>query len=191
MRIITGSLKGRVVPFDNLRFGNAATTSGRMKEAAFSMLGANLSGLSFLDLFACSGQIGLEAFSRGAQLVMNELDDRRYRFITTLIENWNLEGIQTFCDHAEKLLVSFSTEGRKFDIIFLDPPYHKKIGNTPFVEHIFSRLEESGVLSPGGTVMVQHAHTVTMPDLTPRLARVTHKRFRDTLLSAYQAIKEV
>ena len=83
MRVIAGRLKGRRIPFNNRRFGNARVTSGRVKEAVFSMLGTELQGLRFLDLFAGSGQMGLEAFSRGCDAVMNELDRPRHAFLTS------------------------------------------------------------------------------------------------------------
>ena len=76
MRIIAGEFKGRRIPFNNRKYGNARVTSDFVKKAVFSSLGEILCGKYFLDLFSCSGQIGLEACSRGAQVVINEPDRR-------------------------------------------------------------------------------------------------------------------
>ena len=152
------------------------------------MLGADLSGLSFLDLFSCSGQIGLEAYSRGADVVMNEFDRRRHRFIARLVQDWKIESrIQVISVHAEKLLNSGCEGKKQYDILFLDPPYHMEWDEQPFVLKIFSWVNDSDLLSPGCTVMIQHAHTVELPDTDSRLSRVTRKRYGDTLLSAYKA----
>ena len=187
MRIITGALKGRVVPFDNQAFGNAATTSGRAKEAAFTMMGADLSGLSFLDLFACSGQIGLEAFSRGAEVLMCETERRRYEFIASIIQKWDLgDRIRVHHGSAEKLLLSLSTEGTVFDIIFLDPPYHAQVDDRPLVEKVFSEMDQSTILSNDTTVMVQHVHSVVLPRSGQNLVMVKRKQYGDTVFSAYK-----
>jgi len=156
------------------------------------MLGADLSGLSFLDLFSCSGQIGLEAYSRGADVVMNELDRRRYRFIAKLVLDWKIENrIEVTSLQAEKLLNSDLERKKQYDILFLDPPYHMQWDEQPFVLKVFSWVNESDVLAPGCSVMIQHAHTVELPNLGSRLTRVISKRYGDTLLSAYKAEIEV
>jgi 16S rRNA (guanine(966)-N(2))-methyltransferase RsmD len=82
VRIISGTLRGKVIPFLNSRYGDADITSQKVKGALFSMLGEHLNGKVFVDLFSGSGQIGVEALSRGADLVVfNESDRSRFRFI--------------------------------------------------------------------------------------------------------------
>ena len=109
MRIISGTLKGRTIPFNSRRFGNARITSGRVKEAVFSILGTDLSGKRFLDLFAGSGQIGFEAYSRGAHVVMNDFDRRRHGLIQGLVDQWGLAGqLALHCRRAEKLVSSLA-----------------------------------------------------------------------------------
>ena len=74
MRIVTGTLRGRHIASGQL--GSLRLTSSRLKESIFSMLGPDLQGTHFLDLCAGSGQMGLEALSRGAHVVFNEPDRR-------------------------------------------------------------------------------------------------------------------
>ena len=106
MRVISGTLKGITIPFDNDKYDNANATPQKVKEALFSILGDDLIGKSFLDLYACSGQIGIEALSRGAELVVfNEIDIRRYHFIKSQIEKRNLtENTLFFRYHAFRCL---------------------------------------------------------------------------------------
>ena len=77
MRIVTGRLRGRTIPFSPKRHGDIRVTSGRLKEAVFDRLGSCLKGLRFLDICAGSGQIALEAYSRGATVTAVEPDRRR------------------------------------------------------------------------------------------------------------------
>src|SRR3990172_4106761 len=91
IRIIAGGLKGRVIPFSNKKFDDADITPQKVKGAVFSMIGEWLEGKGFLDLYAGSGQIGLEALSRGADpVVLNEPDARRFHFITSYLDGLDL-----------------------------------------------------------------------------------------------------
>lgn len=129
MRIITGKAKGiRLATLD----GEATRpTSERTKEAVFSMLQFDIEGRRVLDLFAGSGQMGLEALSRGAQSAT--FVDHAKAAISVIkqnIEKTRLEGANVVCADSLEYL---RTEGRKrnesakFDIVFLDPPYADKI----------------------------------------------------------------
>ena len=94
IRVIGGSLKGKNIPFDNNKYDQADISPQKIKGAVFSILGEELSGQIFLDLFAASGQIGIEACSRGAEkVVFNELEKKRYFFIKNIISNFGLEPI--------------------------------------------------------------------------------------------------
>ena len=122
MRIITGSAKG--IKLFTLEGDNTRPTSERAKEALFSMLQFDIEGRRVLDLFAGSGQLGLEAMSRGAEFCM---------FVDSSAEavgivRKNIEKTK-FSDKTKTQIVDYrnflrKSEGRDgFDIIFLDPPY--------------------------------------------------------------------
>jgi 16S rRNA (guanine(966)-N(2))-methyltransferase RsmD len=163
MRVIAGTLKGRPIPFDNRRFGNAEATPQKVKKALFSILGDDMGGRSFLDLYSCSGQMGIEAISRGsASVAFNESDHRRYRFIKDLLEAWGLASrAQVFNLPAFRCLRRLNREGAVFDFVFLDPPYHKEKGKSRLYTAILEEVGKSGVLKTGGLVIVQHfAHSV-------------------------------
>lgn len=129
MRIITGKAKGiRLATLD----GEATRpTSERTKEAVFSMLQFDIEGRRVLDLFAGSGQMGLEALSRGAQsAVLVDHAKAAISIIKQNIEKTRLEGANAVCADSLEFLRAEGrkrNESAKFDIVFLDPPYADKI----------------------------------------------------------------
>jgi 16S rRNA (guanine(966)-N(2))-methyltransferase RsmD len=189
MRIITGKLKGRTIPFDVVKYGNARVTPGRVKEAAFTVLGARLDRLNFLDLFSCSGQIGLEAYSRGARVLLNEPDHRRRRFISRLLKDWGVERQIRLLDRpAETLLPLLESEKRHFDVIYLDPPYRLQMDRVPFALAILTRLGGSTLVAPSGHVLIQHFADMELPVAVGALALRVRKNYGGTSLSVYRRV---
>lgn len=186
MRIVSGTLGGRFLAFNNKRQGNARVTAGMVKEAVFSSLG-DLTGLRFLDLFACSGQMGLEAYSRGAQVVMNEKDRRRYQFVRGVLDDWDLRAIQLFQRPAERLLPELARDGQCFDVVYLDPPYHETHDGKPMAVAFLDLVIRAGVLHPQARVMVQHDVRVEVPE-PEGLKMIRHKKYGDTFLTTFQCL---
>ena len=116
MRITGGRFKGRSVPI-GLAPG-VRPTSSRVREALFSMLGSDLSGWSFLDLFGGAGLMGLEALSRGAAVTVVEKNGRAFRDILERGKALKVEWTVKKGD-ALKLMRDFEP----FDVVFVDPPY--------------------------------------------------------------------
>ncbi len=186
MRIIAGEFKGRRISFANKKYGNARVTSDFVKKAAFSSLGETLSGKSFLDLFACSGQIGLEACSRGARVVINEPNRRCNRFIAQLIDHWHLDGrIELFARSAQALLPQLARSHARFDIIYLDPPYPKQLDGHPLSRAVLTRLATTPILAPNARILVQHASQTPLPESLSGLILSRQKKYGDTMLSTY------
>jgi len=186
MRIIAGEFKGRCIPFNNKKHGNVRVTSDFIKKAVFSSLGEILHGKYFLDLFSCSGQIGLEACSRGARVVINEPDHRCNRFIAQLIDNWHLnDRVQLHARPAQKLLPQLARSRSIFDIIYLDPPYHQQLDGQPMSCAILTRLATTPILSPNARILVQHASQTALPKSLPNVTLSRQKKYGDTNLSTY------
>ena len=126
MRIISGTAKGRKLK--TLAGDNVRPTSDKVKEAIFSAIQFDIEGRRFLDLFAGSGQMGLEAISRGAlscTFVEKNLEAmeivKRNAKKTKLIEKCKIVNV----DYKDYLRGAKGRE--KFDIVILDPPYSMKI----------------------------------------------------------------
>ncbi len=166
MRITSGTLKGRRIPFAHGKFNDAAVTPSKVKEAVFSMLGEDLTGKRFLDLFAGSGQVGLEALSRGAALtVFNDSDGKRVRFISSLLRNWGIEErSQVLHMSADRCLRLLEHREMSFDIIFLDPPYLKQGNETVPWSRVFESICGHRVLSDNGTVILQYYAKNVLPE---------------------------
>ena len=132
MRIVTGTYRGRQIP-SGRRLRQIRLTSTRLKEAVFSMLGPNLKGRTFLDLCAGSGQMGLEALSRGASVELNEPDHLRRRQIRSLLYQWRAGVAGLHSVKAQHLIPQLAAAGRRFDIVYADPPYHARYCGAPLL----------------------------------------------------------
>ena len=189
MRIIAGIHRGRRIPFNNRTFGDARVTSDFVKEAVFGSLGPDLSDCRLLDLFAGSGQIGLEAVSRGATVWMNDRDRKRTSFIRSLVDDWGLgDQVTLTVKDWTKLLghLGKSEEKEDFDIIYVDPPYDAVTSdNIHLSEACLSVLADQALLRPQGRIFVQHAQRTQLPESVGTLALTRRRRYGDSLLSTY------
>ena len=157
MRIIAGIAKGKTLfspPGSKSR-----PTSDRAREGLFSSLVSEfstLSGLNFLDLFAGSGAVGVEALSRGAMIVHAVESDGDLGNVT--ISNFKLVQsppgtYRVFHTKAERFLESEkSSDIGRYDIIFMDPPYD--LSNTA-IEEMLKTIVERGLLQSVGIIAIE------------------------------------
>ena len=124
MRVITGKARGRML--ETLKGDDVRPTTDKVKEAIFSAIQFELEGRHFLDLFAGSGQMGIEALSRGASTA-TFID--RSKLATRVIErNLSVTNLKQFATVRTMDSVDFiKSTTEEFDIIFVDPPYNKGI----------------------------------------------------------------
>lgn len=124
MRVITGKARGRML--ETLKGDDVRPTTDKVKEAIFSAIQFELEGRHFLDLFAGSGQMGIEALSRGAS-TSTFID--RSKLATRVIErNLSVTNLKQFATVRTMDSVDFiKSTTEEFDIIFVDPPYNKGI----------------------------------------------------------------
>ena len=157
MRIIAGSAKGKTLfspPGSKTR-----PTSDRAREGLFSSLVSEfstLSGLHFLDLFAGSGAVGVEALSRGAAFV--HAVESEGDLGNVAISNFKLVHLpqgeyRVFHTKVERFLESENSSGKnKYDVIFMDPPYD--LSNTA-IEEMLNTIVERGLLQPVGIIAIE------------------------------------
>lgn len=149
MRIIAG--KARRLPLRTLPGKDTRPTTDRIKETLFNMLAPELEGAYFLDLFAGSGQIGLEAVSRGsAYCVFVDNNRKACEVIKENMEFTKLAGqcmlMNTDCMSALRTL-----EGKyRFDLIFMDPPYNQSLE-----AEILEYLAHSAIVKDGAGIIVE------------------------------------
>jgi 16S rRNA (guanine966-N2)-methyltransferase len=162
-RIIAGTAGGRRIATPNS--AGTRPTSDRVREAVFSAVEhelGTLSGLRFLDLYAGSGAVGLEALSRGAAAaVLVEQDRRVGRVVHANVAALGLSGATVVVAPVERFVRSGPPQGMRFDMVFLDPPY--PLGNDR-VGEVLTALRDQRWLTAEALVIVERS--ARAPDLT-------------------------
>jgi len=179
MRIIGGQAKGRRIAVPP---GNAVRpTSDRIKEALFNILGP-VDDQKFLDLYAGTGNVGMEALSRGAAEVV--FVEKIHTLVTDLkgnLDQFRFQGrYEIFSLDVERAVERLVQEALRFDLVFADPPYRKG-----FVDKTIDLLTRyPSLLAEEGTLVIQHAVAEPLQIATElAFELVDARRYGDTLLS--------
>ena len=181
MRIVAGALRGRKLgaPAEGVR-----PTSDRVRESVFGRLG-DLTGACVLDLFAGTGALGFEAISRGAEeLVSVDQAMGSVRAIEKNAQSLGLKG-EVRCVHAKAHVAirRLHTEGCRFDLVFLDPPY----AQIATVGDMMTLLLETEILNPGAVVVVEGPRkpALDLPVVGFEVEQV--RRYGDTVVTWFYA----
>ena len=148
MRIIAGT--ARRTPLAAPKGQNTRPTSDRIKENLFNIIAPYMPGAKFLDLFCGSGAIGIEALSRGADgAVFVDISKEAVNITQANLARAKLTGAVTQnCTLAA--IAQLKREGRRFDIIFLDPPYGMWL-----LEPVINNLDDGSLLAPEGLIIAE------------------------------------
>ena len=142
MRIISGKYKGKKL--DGFDIEGTRPTMDRVKESLFGIIQNNLKDSICLDLFAGSGSLGIEALSNGASACYFVDKNKQ---ILNILKN-NLKGIEnSILIEKDYLMALEELKNKKFDVIFLDPPYKDNL-ITPSIQKImeFDMLNNNGII---------------------------------------------
>jgi 16S rRNA (guanine966-N2)-methyltransferase len=182
-------MKGKVIPFKNSRFGDADITPQKVKGAVFSILGERLDGLVFIDLYSGSGQIGIEALSRGCDLVIfNEFDRQRYSFIREFLDKCCCSEQYILLNmKAGSAMKNLTERNISADIIFLDPPYDKKKADSELYRMLLESLSLPGIAGINSVVIIQHFNKNILPDKAGRFTKRFTRGYGSTSLSVYDS----
>ena len=146
MRVITGTARGRKLK--TLEGMDVRPTTDKVKEAIFSTVQFDIPGATVLDLFAGSGQLGIEALSRGA--VYAVFIDKARASVETVRENLQATGLAEKTRVATMEAIEYLQHAdKRFDIAFLDPPYEQGI-----LEKVLPYLAK--IMNDGGKVICEH-----------------------------------
>jgi 16S rRNA (guanine966-N2)-methyltransferase len=179
MRITGGSARG--TPLLTPKGTGTRPTTDRVREAIFSILYSMEADLSrTLDLYAGTGALALEAISRGAESA--DLVERAADVCALIRKNVARAGFQNrvrvHCMDVRRALERLSGT---FTIVFLDPPYAD-----PGVDAVLESLGASGLIASGGTIVLEHAHARTPPDLIGSFTLQSDRRYGDTGVAFYR-----
>lgn len=191
IRISGGKFKGRVIPFNNRAFGNADVTTGKVKEALFSLIDdlGGIGGSVFCDLFAGSGQIAFEALSRGAaRVICCDADRNRFKFIEKFADSIGAaDSMMMMNMPARDALRLAAKRGVKPDFIFLDPPYDKsKVGGGIYQE-LLGEIDKRGLADEGTVVAIQHFAKNELPQTHLSFCKIKSKSYGSSALTFYRA----
>jgi len=178
MRVITGSARGRRL---ETLAGDDITrpTAESVKEALFSMIQFDIEDKRVLDLFAGSGQLGIEALSRGARFCTFVENNRNAKCVVEKnIAACRFENASqvVLCDS-----IVFSSRKGSFDIAFLDPPYHKGL-----IEKCLPNLVSS--ISENGIIACESAKDEVLPEAAGNFKIYRERVYGKTKLTLYKAV---
>lgn len=175
MRIITGSAKGRVILAPEGL--DTRPTSDRVKEALFNIISKKIHASNVLDLFAGTGNLGLEAISRGAKrCTFTEKNNNTYRILEKNVSNLGFAGsCELYKMDAIELLTNLGKQNKKYDIIFLDPPYSMGL-----VEKSIELINKHMLLAEKGIIISEHDETERVQEKVEALVNYRTERYGRT-----------
>lgn len=181
MRIIAGKYKGRNLA--EFRGKEIRPTGDMAREALFSILQNKIEGSSFLDLFAGTGAIAIEALSRGAKnAVMCDISRESVNLINKNCETVKCEeDAEVYLTPALFALNRLISSKRQFDIIFLDPPYDTKYG-----EEALEIISKNKLLKDDGVIILEKAASVKQDYVAEGLEMYDKRRYGLNLFRFYR-----
>ena len=178
MRVITGKARGVVLKTPEGM--QTRPTADRVKEALFSIIQFDIPGCRVLDLFGGTGQLGIEALSRGAKsAVFVDASDAACKLIRENLKRTKLENDTKVIrsDYLEYLRRCHET----FDVIFLDPPYAEV-----FLENSLNCITEIDILQTNGIIVTERPLEKELPWDFPGYTRSKDYKYGKTLITLYR-----
>ena len=180
MRVISGVSKGkRLMAPKGLE---TRPTTDRVKESIFSMINNYIIESNILDLFSGTGSLGIEAISRGANY--GYFVDNNKNSIKVINENIKTTGFEekseVLWSDTLNVIKQLGENGKKVNIIFMDPPYLKDL-IVPCIEAI----ESERLLDDEGIIVVEHDIKDSIPDVIGSLKKIKEKKYGNTRISIY------
>ena len=178
MRVITGTARG--IQLKTPEGLQTRPTSDRVKEALFSIIQFDVPGKRVLDLFGGTGQLGIEALSRGAGgAVFVDSGDKACNLIRENLRRCKLDKNTQII--RSDYLQYLQTCHDKFGIIFLDPPYAEV-----FLENALKKITEIDILESGGIIVAERPVGKDLPWDFPGFTRSKDYKYGNTLLTLYR-----
>jgi len=178
MRIISGGSKGRKLRTPKTPF--LRPTSDRVKESIFNILRGEIEGRRVLDLFAGTGNLGIEALSRGAKkAIFVEKEKHALSLIRTNLEHLGLlERSEILPVDVTRAIGILKQRGDCFDLIFIDPPYEKGL-----IEKTLMKLTSHPIYRGDSIVVVEHHRRERLPAILDGWNLFRQRRTGETVAS--------
>ena len=176
MRVITGTARGRVPK--ELEGLETRPTTGKVKESMFSIIQFDIEGRRVLDLFAGTGQLGIEALSRGAAECVYV--DRRADAVKLIRENVALCKLEDRAKIRQGEALPYLRSGEKFDIVFLDPPYASGL-----LAQALTDIAAFDICRAHGIIIAESAADTVLPAMPSPYALYREYRYGKIKLTVY------
>ena len=175
MRVVTGKARGRRLKTPE---GEAVRpTTDSVKEALFNIIQGDIEGRRVLDLFAGSGQLGIEALSRGAAETV--FVDSSRDSVKLVKENLRLCGFEANVIQSDAL--KYLESCGRFDIIFVDPPYDSEL-----YERVLEAVARLDLLRSGGVIIVEARKERALPDMQEPYVKKKEYNYGKVKLAVYE-----
>lgn len=149
MKIISGLYKGRKI--EGFDIEGTRPTMDRVKESLFATIQNYIADSTILDLFSGSGNLGLEALSEGAKFAyLVDHNFKAVKIINKNIQNIGIKNVEVINMDFKKALNCFNENNKKFDLIFLDPPY-----KTNYIEESLNLISQYNLLNDDGLIVCE------------------------------------
>lgn len=192
MRIISGTAKGRKIlsPKNEGRITEKGEikatrpTLDRVKESMFNILGHKVYRAKVLDMFAGTGSLGLECASRGAEkVVFLERFKETYDILLENIRNLGFKEIsQVYMKDSYEFIKSLASNGEKFDIIFVDPPYLNHM-----VDRAIKLIAEYNLLTDDGVIVTKYDREEPIYRPEEKYELIDERKYGNTIIAFYQS----
>ena len=180
MKVISGTLKGRNIIGYNI--DGTRPTMDRVKESLFATIQTNIKDSIVLDLFAGSGQLGIEAISNGANTCYF-IDNNKevIKVLNQNISNLNIKkNSKVILSDWKKSLNEFANQGIKFDLIFVDPPYDYNV-----YEKILEKVSTLNLLNENGLIILEHSN-LKFKEIYNNLTLYKDKKYGNKSVNIYK-----
>lgn len=177
MRITGGRSKGRVISAPD---GQAVRpTASKIRQAFFNILGHKIVDARFLDLFAGSGIMGIEALSRGAKALVAVEESRRLtKAIEANLARFGYEA-EVICGDVCKVLPVFDFE--RFDVVFADPPYQSRLALS-----VLAGVDRHKLLNQDGILAIEHSREMVLAEELSTLIAFGRRLYGQTAITFYK-----
>lgn len=176
MRVITGTARGRKIREPDGY--NIRPTSDMVKESMFNIIQFDIEGRRVLDLFAGTGQLGIEALSRGARSCV--FVDESSPSARLIKENLRSTGLEKDARVFQGEAISFLKKGERYDLIIVDPPYESGL-----LDKTLRIIVEFDILSEGGIIVCESHADKDMPELEAPYQKLKEYHYGKVKITLY------
>jgi 16S rRNA (guanine966-N2)-methyltransferase len=181
MRVIAGKYRSRVLKGPGSL--KLRPTSDRLRETLFNVLGPAVAESLFIDVFAGTGAIGIEAISRGAaETIFIESSAKTAQLVRQNLEALRIQNAELIQADAVAGLEKIASRRALADFVFVDPPYE----NVEDYSRVLEFLDGSHLIAPQGVVIVEHFYKMSLPERFERLERTRLLEQGDASLSFFR-----